>query len=726
MGVRFDAVAERLRTARARDDADRLAPRARDRQHPRMRSPGESRIACLGAVALALSSASETAHAQQWQQLSGWSDQFAAGAFDARRNRFVDCGTFDVVREWTGVAWNASESTAPAALVGGVDYSTAFDSRRGRIYVFGDLRAGGLRDCWFYDGIAWAQTPPFAATPRRRPAMTYDAARDRLVVYGGENPLGLVNPFDTWEFDGQQWLAGPPGPQWTHGAAVVFDVARSDVLLLDDATYRLTASSWQQIAPDATTPRSRLCYDPLRQRVVHWRADGTPALREWDGTSWTTMLLTGVPAAFTPAMWFDAAAGRTMLLGDLGRGPWSWDGAVLRSHASRLVAGGACWGSGPPSGHCVAFGGWSVDHALDETWTWDGRRWSQLHPTTRPPARVEASATYDPLGNRMLMFGGRSATAFLGDLWSFDGTNWTQLASSGPPPSYADAFTFDWLRQRAVLIEGLGSGLASTTWEWNGINWIAAPNTFPASRWARLCYDPFRARTIAYDGNLGLTCEWDGVRWTTVATPLRPPTSRDVAMTYDLARRRVALVGSAPGFGHWEYDGTTWTQRTGAGTYQLYSGLAAADFVLTCSFATGRLSLFDGNRVQEVMSTPPVSDSYGTPCGDTPTVLMVRAPLQVGESAFALDLAVAPGEPVLFGLSASQANVPLGGGCTVWVGALVDTALGLADARGLASWLLPVPADPALRGLAAFAQGGALTATGAIRLSQGMHLVVGG
>src|SRR5262245_33929521 len=137
MRVRFDAVAVRLRTARARGDADHLAPRARDQQHSCMRATGESRVACVGVFVASLSIAGESARAQQWRQLSGWSDQFAAGTFDPRRNRFVDFGVFDgVVREWTGVACNAIERAAPAALFGRDDYSTVYDSRRGRIYVF--------------------------------------------------------------------------------------------------------------------------------------------------------------------------------------------------------------------------------------------------------------------------------------------------------------------------------------------------------------------------------------------------------------------------------------------------------------------------------------------------------------------------------------------------------------------------------------------------------------
>ena len=696
-----------------------------------MRWLRESPVACVGAFALALSTASSLAHAQQWRQLGGFSDQVASGCYDTRRNRFVDFGLFDgVIREWTGVAWNAFEEAPPAALAGRYGYSTAYDPRRSLVYLFGGQQgfSGALyNDMWAYDGLTWRQVPVTGPSWRRKALMAFDSARDRLVLYGGENPFGLINPFDAWEFDGQQWLAAPNGPPWTPGAGLVFDAARSDMLLLADATYRLRPAGWQQIAADATTPHSRICYDSVRQRVVHYRADAPTALREWDGASWTTVLSTGVPAGDESAMWFDPVAGRSRLTPNVFGERWLWDGVSLQPDARAGIADGACWSSGPPFGGCVAFGGWSFDHAINDTWAWDGVRWTQMQPASRPTARFLASATYDAVQNRMLMFGGRTAAGLLGDLWSWDGTNWAQLATSGPPPSYAAGFTFDWVRRRAVLIPGLGAySPTSSTWEWDGASWIAASSMFVVSPWARLAYDPIRRRTVAYDGRGPFTYEWDGSQWTNVSSPASPPRSQEIALAFDLSRGRIALVSSAPGFGLWEYDGTTWARRAGVGDYRMPAQYTAEDFALTFSFHNSRLSLHDGTRVQEVMTTPSVSDSYGAPCGDTATVLMVRAPLQLGESAFALDLAVSPGEPVLFGLSATQANVPLGGGCTVWVGALTDTVFALADARGLASWLLPVPMDPALRGLSVEAQGGALTATGAVRLSQGLHLVVGG
>ncbi|HEY8134225.1 MAG TPA: kelch repeat-containing protein, partial [Thermoanaerobaculia bacterium] len=50
--------------------------------------------------------------------------------------------------------------------------------------------------------------------------------------------------------------------------------------------------------------------------------------------------------------------------------------------------------------------------------------WTQLHPTTVPPARENGRMAFDPTRNEIVMFGGY-AGAFLSDVWTYNPTTWT-------------------------------------------------------------------------------------------------------------------------------------------------------------------------------------------------------------------------------------------------------------------------------------------------------------
>lgn len=56
------------------------------------------------------------------------------------------------------------------------------------------------RDTWTWDGDHWQQRQDMGPSPRYLPALSWDAARERAVLFGGTN---LDNPAlyfgDTWE-----------------------------------------------------------------------------------------------------------------------------------------------------------------------------------------------------------------------------------------------------------------------------------------------------------------------------------------------------------------------------------------------------------------------------------------------------------------------------------------------------------------------------------------------
>ena len=72
-------------------------------------------------------------------------------------------------------------------------------------------------DLWAYDGTAWTESDASVRPPARFDTqMVYDAARQRVLLFGGETDSGeALN--DLWSWDGSQWTElhstgdAPPG-----------------------------------------------------------------------------------------------------------------------------------------------------------------------------------------------------------------------------------------------------------------------------------------------------------------------------------------------------------------------------------------------------------------------------------------------------------------------------------------------------------------------------------
>jgi len=69
-------------------------------------------------------------------------------------------------------------------------------------------------------------------------------------------------------------------------------------------------------------------------------------------------------------------------------------------------------------------------------------------------------------GIHVLLFGGASQNALLRDTWSWDGKHWTQIQDIGPGPRTFAAMAYDSNRSRTVLFGGAGqNALLGDTWE---------------------------------------------------------------------------------------------------------------------------------------------------------------------------------------------------------------------------------------------------------------------
>jgi hypothetical protein len=123
----------------------------------------------------------------------------------------------------------------------------AYDEGRGRIVLFGGLDQGFLADTWEYDGANWtrittAQTPP----ARYEPALVYDRARARTVLFGGYGNQGHLG--DVWEYDGAGWTQRNAGAGPSRRAAhmAAYDSSRRTVVLFggEDSTSTMVSDTW--------------------------------------------------------------------------------------------------------------------------------------------------------------------------------------------------------------------------------------------------------------------------------------------------------------------------------------------------------------------------------------------------------------------------------------------------------------------------------------------------
>jgi hypothetical protein len=112
---------------------------------------------------------------------------------------------------------------------------------------------------------------------------------------------------------------------------------------------------------------------------------------------------------------------------------------------------------------------------LDDTWTWDGARWTRV-ATGGPRGRYAHAMVFDEKAGVVLLYGGAAAhrNAPLSDMWRWDGTRWTEIALTGPTPGhrYQPVMVYDRARDRTVLYGGIGG--QTDTWEWDGRSWRAA------------------------------------------------------------------------------------------------------------------------------------------------------------------------------------------------------------------------------------------------------------
>ena len=334
------------------------------------------------------------------------------------------------------------------------------------------------------------------------------------------------------------------------------------------ATCSSEQPTWTQTGTlPPTNVSAAMAYDPVRDRIVLF--DVAQDTWEWDGTVWRQRALHEVtlpPPQTRASMAYDAARRKMVLFGESG-----------------------------------------------ETWEWDGASWEQQHPATSPSRRTGYAMTYDAAHQKIVLFGGCNngigdcaGTNLMADTWEWDGVTWTQVASDGPPARTEHALAFDAARGVVVLFGGWGDGsfgsdagaahALADTWEWDGVRWTQrTPASSPSARVSHaLAYDSAHGKIVLFGGDTSADhsdpmpgvalqdlWEWDGSTWTERTPALQPPARWSAASAFDTLRGRLLVVGGNDTGGNpvgdiWQWDGNAWSARSGVALLPARTGAAMA------------------------------------------------------------------------------------------------------------------------------------------------------
>ena len=294
--------------------------------------------------------------------------------------------------------WRKVSSSGPEPRI---NHAMAYDASRDRVVLFGGetrtYTAIALSDTWEWDGTTWILVSTSGPTGRCGHAMAYDASRKRVVLFGGEPPVGVPDYSDTWEWDGSNWIqsttftAAIPAGRSYHD--MVYDSYRQVVVLFGGMgwdryqdTWFWNGTIWSRISDKGIHELEGhgMAYHADRDKVVLYGGHRGLALPErttyhWDGNSWNEMTTQGPGELWMHSMVYDSQRNLVVLFG--GNNDEGLQGFV-------------------------------------NTWTWDCNSWN-LENTGGPEITYGQDMVYDSKRNHIVLFGGGYGGNRKGDTWIY-------------------------------------------------------------------------------------------------------------------------------------------------------------------------------------------------------------------------------------------------------------------------------------------------------------------
>ena len=272
------------------------------------------------------------------------------------------------------------------------------------------------------------------ATPVSYPA---EASR-ALAPKAGEGTSIPSDPTLTWTN-----LSPSPMPSERVDSGMVYDSTDGYVLLFGGASYltlptiyyndtwTYSGGKWTNVTnPDAPAPSPRsefaLADDPAEHEVVLF--GGRSAKGVYLNDTWT----------YSAGVWANVTS-------TAGPAPpvTAWGGMAYDNQTESVILFGGLEGLSPSTEY------------TNETWSFHDNAWTQLFPTTSPPARNSESLVDDVSDGVLLMFGGQNDTQSFNDTWTFSGTDWSKVSPAlSPPEAWGSGLAYYAPQSDVVLFGG--------------------------------------------------------------------------------------------------------------------------------------------------------------------------------------------------------------------------------------------------------------------------------
>jgi len=463
--------------------------------------------------------------------------------------------------------------------------------------------------------------------PRYAGAMAWDAARDRVVVFGG-NDVSSQHTVGTYEWDGASWFrTADGGPPITIYSPLAYDGTRI-IAFTSGQTWAWDGAVWTGLPVVSPPTRSffAMAYDSHRHRVVLFGGfDGFLGMHyndtwEWDGTAWTHVMPANPPS---PRAWstmtYDPKRGVMVLSGGglyltttTYPETWEYDGTswrhVTSGDATTPIASVA--GFDPGAQKVIAFASTSTNlgdfATMDTTMAWDGATWTTLSPATPPSPRNTPQIASTSRG--VVLYGGSPSGGVANDTWEFKAGEWTQVI--GPGPRTYPSIVNDLARQTILLFGGSDASNTpqSDTWELSGHRWLqrtggAVP---PARAQGQIAYDPLANQTVMFGGagstTFADTWTWDGQAWTQQFPTTTPTNYGPMAFDgHNVTMLAGAYTGPASVLDTWRWTGSNWINTTSSSSPLLRFQMAIGSDPLRGGIVMfgGRLPSQAGNVTDE-------------------------------------------------------------------------------------------------------------------------------
>jgi hypothetical protein len=369
----------------------------------------------------------------------------------------------DEVWEWDGTNWTLVDTPTESDRVSGA--ALAYDLQRQQA-----VRQGGtlvadeaVSTTSIYRAGDWVIFNDVSSpSPRSLFALATDPVNKVVYLFGGLNENDTVSDF--WRYQNGQWqlLLGEDGKLLEGQPAVcsfpvaAYDTDRQKIVLVcsQSETFEFDGKTFKSFELKTKPPNHRwasMVYDQTLKKTVFFGGWDNNVYSDqtwtWDGSAWTRVKKNPAPSRSLATMWWDPTLKKTVLYGGIGRlssldrlrrysDMWTFDGTQW-TELKNVSTPGPRYGAqavvDPRTGHVILFGGLRVDGIepnlvqvyADDTWEWDGAKWTRLETAGTPPARENGGLAYDPSRNQLFLFGGYVGY-YLSDFWTFDpaGKRW--------------------------------------------------------------------------------------------------------------------------------------------------------------------------------------------------------------------------------------------------------------------------------------------------------------